>query len=279
MQPQQPMDNQAPAAPASVTDATAPPVVTSAPPDASPVTPKNPNSTQNTLQLGELRDNMVIMNDGSFRAVVACQSINFDLMSARERDGIEYSYQNFLNSLYFPIQIFVRSQRVDIAPYIDKLEKIRNEQDNMLLGILMDDYIGFIDALSREANIMDKSFFVIVPYYTTGDINSAVHNSKNLLSNLFKPQKQMRIKIDSGAYDKAKEEIGNRINAVIDGLSQVGIRAVQLKTKELGALYYNIYNPDTAVREPLADFRNYTNTAVNKGQGQAPTPSLDGGVN
>ncbi|OYW43239.1 hypothetical protein B7Z28_00970, partial [Candidatus Saccharibacteria bacterium 32-45-3] len=78
--------------------------------------PKNPNSTQSSLQLSEVRDGMVIMNDGSFRSVVACKSINFDLMSDREREGIEYSYQNFLNSLNFPVQILIRSQRVDIGP-------------------------------------------------------------------------------------------------------------------------------------------------------------------
>ena len=78
--------------------------------------PTNPNTTQNSLLFGELRDNMVIMNDGSFRAVIACKSINFDLMGSKEREGIEYSYQNFLNSLTFPLQILIRSQRVDIGP-------------------------------------------------------------------------------------------------------------------------------------------------------------------
>lgn len=245
-------------------------------PAAAPVTPKNPNSTQNSLLLSELRDGMVVMSDGSFRAVIACQSINFDLMSSRERDGIEYSYQNFLNSLYFPVQIFVRSQKVDIAPYIDNLEKIRVAQDNMLLGVLMDDYIGFIDALSQEANIMDKSFFIIVPYFTGGDINSAVNNSKNLLGNLFSPQKQMHIKVASDVYEKAKDEIQNRVNSVIDGLSQVGVRAVRLDTRELGELYYNVYNPDTAVREPMGDFRNFTGTFVEKGEGQAPLNNMSG---
>ncbi|MNQ51392.1 hypothetical protein D3C85_653710 [compost metagenome] len=123
------------------------------------------NTTQNSLLISEIRDGMVVMNDGSFRAVVACQSINFDLMSSREREGVEFSYQNFLNSLYFPIQIFVRSQRVDIGPYIDRLVSIRKAQDNMLLNVLMDDYINFIDVLSQEANIMDKSFFIVVPYF------------------------------------------------------------------------------------------------------------------
>src|SRR6478672_6932998 len=94
----------------------------------------NPNSTQNALQISEIRDGIVIMNDGSFRAVVMCKSINFDLMSPQEREAVEFSYQGFLNSLYFPIQIFVRSQKVDLRPYLERMDKIRTEQDNMLLG-------------------------------------------------------------------------------------------------------------------------------------------------
>ena len=77
--------------------------------------------------------------------------------------GSKFSYQNFLNSLYFPVQILIRSRRVDIGPYLDRLAEIRRNQDNMLLNVLMDDYMDFIDALAQEANIMDKSFYVVVP--------------------------------------------------------------------------------------------------------------------
>ena len=240
--------------------------------------PVNPNTTQNTLQISEIRENMVIMRDGSFRAVVACKSINFDLMSSREREGVEYSYQNFLNSLYFPVQIFIRSQRVDIGPYIDRLSTMRRNQDNMLLGVLMDDYINFIDALSQEANIMDKSFFIVTPFYPSGDLGDLRDQAKGFFGKLFAKQSNEPIKIDEAAYSKAKEEIGNRVNSVMSGLFQLGVKSVQLNTKELGELYYNIYNPDTAVREPLGDFDNVTSTYVTKGQGEAPRPKLNGEV-
>lgn len=243
--------------------------------DTTTKTVKNPNSAQNSLLLSEIRDGMAIMNDGSFRAVVTCQSINFDLMSDREREGVEYSYQSFLNSLYFPIQIFVRSQRVDIAPYIDRLAKIRRDQDNMLLGVLMEDYINFIDMLSEETNIMDKSFFIVIPYYPSGDMSSALNVSKNLLSGLFRPQAQTNIKIDKTTYDKAKEEMQNRVSAVTSGLFQMGVKSVRLQTKELAALFYNVYNPDVAVRQPLGDFENIVGTYVKKGDGQAHQPHLD----
>ncbi|AHB42182.1 hypothetical protein RAAC3_TM7C00001G0320 [Candidatus Saccharibacteria bacterium RAAC3_TM7_1] len=234
---------------------------------AAPAKPKpNPNTTQNTLLISEIRESMVIMRDGSFRAVIACKSINFDLMSSKEREGVEYSYQNFLNSLYFPAQVFIRSQRVDIGPYIDRLATLRRNQDNMLLGVLMDDYINFIDVLSQEANIMDKSFFIIVPFYPGGDLSDLRDQAKGFFGKLFAKQSTEPVKIDQAAYDKAKDEIKNRVDAVMSGLFQLGVKSVQLNTKELGELYYNIYNPDTAVRQPLSDFDNVTSTYVTKGR-------------
>lgn len=238
-------------------------------------TPKNANSTQSTLQLSELRDGMVIMVDGSFRAVIACKSINFDLMSDREREGVEYSYQNFLNSLNFPVQILVRSQRVDIGPYIEKLVNVRRSQDNMLLGVLMDDYINFIDALAEEANIMEKSFYITVPYFPGGDAANLIEQGKGFFGKLFaKPQNNIT-HIDAAMYQKAKDEIKNRVDTVISGLYQIGVQSVQLDTKALGELYYNYYNPDTAVRQPLGNFDTIATTFVKK----APTaPPPTGGI-
>lgn len=236
---------------------------------------RNPNSTQNTLQLNEIRDGMAIMGDGSMRAAVACRSINFDLMSSREREGVEYSYQNFLNSLYFPIQILVRSQRVDIAPYLEKLAKLRRDQDNMLLGVLMDDYINFIDAIAEETNIMDKQFYIIMPYYPAGDLGSSVNSTKNLFAGLFGAQKQSLVHIEETAYQKAKDEMQNRVMTVVNGLSQIGVQSARLDTKQFSELFYNFYNPDTAVREPLGNFDPMPAVAIRKGTGEAPQPHLE----
>jgi type IV secretory pathway VirB4 component len=250
------------------------PVAPTSQPQKAPV---SQNTTQNSLLISEIRDGIVIMSDSSFRAVIACKSINFDLMSSREREGVEFSYQNFLNALYFPIQIFIRSQRVDIGPYIDRLATIRRAQDNMLLNVLMDDYINFIDILSQEANIMDKSFFIVVPFFPEGDLNSLKEQGKGFFGKIFAQPKTTATKIDKAAYDKAKDEIKNRVDSITSGLFQLGVKSVQLNTKELGELYYNMYNPDTAVREPLGDFESVTSTYVKKGDGEAPRPHLQEG--
>ena len=257
----QPTTNQPPAAPTQQPVST----VAAAPESATAPVVENPLSTQATLLFSELRDSLVIMKDGSFRAVVACQSINFDLMSETEREGVEYSYQNFLNSLNFTIQILIRSQKVDIGPYIERLSEMRRNNDNMLLGILMDDYLQFINVLAEEANIMDKSFFIVIPYYGSADMERTVEQTKNFFKAMSKNKGAIVTRINRDVYNKAIEELNNRVDAVISGLFQIGIQSVRLNTKELSELFYNFNNPDTAVREPLVDFSQLATTYVKKG--------------
>lgn len=235
---------------------------------SAPQTPRqeDPSTTQSTLLISELRDSMVIMKDGSFRAVIACKSINFDLMSEQEREGVEFAYQSFLNSLNFTTQILIRSQRIDIGPYIDRLIELRKNTDNMLLSRLMDNYIEFIDILSQEANIMDKSFFIILPYYTSKEAEKSMEESKNFFKTFSRNKTPAVSRINRDTYDKAITEVNNRVETVVSGLFQLGIHAVRLNTKELAQLYYNFNNPDTAVREPLGDFNKVAHLYVRKAE-------------
>lgn len=234
----------------------------------------NPNSTQNTLLINEIRDGVVIMSDGSYRSVVMLKSINFDLMSPSEREGVEYGYQGFLNSLYFPIQIFVRSQKVDIGPYIQKLDKIRSEHDNMLLAMLMDDYINFMADLASQTNIMDKKFYVVIPFFPSVDTQKAVQAGKSIFTNIF-GQKDQNVTINEADLEAAKTELRNRVQAVLNGLMQCGVQGLPLDTQELIELYYDAYNPDTATRQQLKNFNDLTAPVITKGQGQAYQPNLD----
>jgi hypothetical protein len=231
------------------------------------------DSAQNSLLISEIRENMVILNDGSFRAVIACESINYDLMSSEERDGIEFQYQGLLDTLNFPIQILVQSRRIDIKPYLEKLEAIRAKQENMLLGVMMDDYLDFIFDISQQANIMRKDFFVVIPYTIGGDASSDVNNIKNMTDSLVSTvEKKQRIKIDAKSYDTAKDEIKNRVTMVLSGLMNIGVRAGQLPTKALSELYYNFYNPDTALNEPIIDIAAHSGALyIKKGEGEAPS--------
>lgn len=233
----------------------------------------NPHSTQNSLQIAAIRDGIVILKDGSFRSVVLAKSINFDLMSPQERDAVEFAYMGFLNSLYFDIQILIRSRKIDMQPYLDKLSKISSEMDNMLLSMLMEDYIYFIDDLVQQTNIMSKEFYLVVPYSADLDAGKALKASKGLLSGLF-GNKNGIVTIDEQSLEKAKTELKNRVQNVVSGLLQMGVQSMPLDTQELIELYYNTYNPDTATRQTLTQNTQLTVPMVTKGEGHAVQPSM-----
>jgi hypothetical protein len=234
----------------------------------------NPNSTQNTLLISEIRDGIVIMNDGSFRGVIMLKSINFDLMSPQERDGVEYGYQGFLNSLYFPVQIFVSSIKVDLGLYLQKLDKIRSEHDNMLLSLLMEDYISYMAGLAEQTNIMDKKFYLVIPFFPTADAQKVVQASKGFLEAII-GKKEQKVVINEADLEAAKTELRDRSQAVLSGLMQCGIQGLPLDTNELIELYYDAYNPDTATRQQLKNFDDLTAPIVTKGQGNAYQPNLE----
>ena len=240
--------------------------------------PTNPNSTQNSLQIAAIRDGIVIMRDGSFRAVVMAKSINFDLMSPAEQEAVEYAYQGFLNSLYFDIQIFMRSRKIDMTPYLEKLNKKRHEVDNMLLGMLMEDYMYFIDDLVQQTNIMSKQFYIVIPYFSELKAGQAVKSSAGLLGGLLGGGNKNKVSIDETLLEKAKTELKNRVQSIMNGLLQMGVQSMPLDTQELIELYYNAYNPDTATRQTLNNMNDLNVPITTKGTGQAPKPNIGGAL-
>lgn len=234
----------------------------------------NTESTQNSLLISEVRDGIVIMNDGTFRAVIMCKSINFDLMSPQEREAVEFSFQGFLNSLYFPIQIFIRSQKVDLRPYLQKLDAVRTQQDNMLLALLMEDYIAFLSDISQQTNIMDKRFYVVIQYPDPDEnLKSALKQSTGFFSgiaSLVSPNNTSQVTIDEKVLENAKTELRNRVQAAMQGLQQCGVQSLPLDTQELIEMYYDAYNPDTATRQHLKNFNDVATPVITKATGEAP---------
>ncbi len=126
--------------------------------------PEKDSSTQRYLPFSEIRDNMLIMKDGSSRMILKIHALNFNLKSTEEQDAILISYQRFLNTLNFPIQIIIRSLRVDIETYINKLKNIALNQENSLLQEQTYKYVDFLTTLIDLAQIMRKDFYIVVPF-------------------------------------------------------------------------------------------------------------------
>jgi type IV secretory pathway VirB4 component len=230
-------------------------------------------STQSTLLISEIKDGVVVMRDGSLRGVILGSAINFDLMNQSEQEAVEYAYQGFLNSLHFPVQIVINSQHIDLTSYMEKLAALRGEQPNEMLGALMDDYIANLKALLEDVNIMDKQFYVVVPFFPP-----LVEQRKiNLLEGIkaaFEPAPVITVSEEN--FHKYKQELSQRMSLVASGMSQMGIRAISLGSQELVDLYYGWYNPDVASSQKLIDVNQLATPVVQKGEGSAPRGPLPG---
>lgn len=198
-------------------------------------------STQAYLDFAEIRDDLIVMRDGSLRIILAVSSINFELKSEEEQRAIIAQFQSFLNALAFPIQILVQSKRLDLAPYLAKLRERLASEANDLLRVQIADYIEFIRRLVSFVNVMEKRFYLVVPYHPP-------LISPGRLASL--GAKQIR-KLSPQDFANYKEELRERASLIAGGLGATGLRAVQLGTAELVEFLYTLYNPGTASRQEV----------------------------
>lgn len=195
-----------------------------------------PNATQQFVPVKEIRNGVVILKDGSYRGVLICSSINFGLKSADEQRAITVGFQNFLNTLDFPIQIVVNSRRMDLRPYLALLSGKDAEQKTELMRIQLREYIEFIRSFTDQANIMTKSFYVVVSYVPHLTTASAV--------GFFKPKtKSAKTAATETSFEEDRMQLEQRLTLVASGLSGTGVRAVPLGTEEVIELLYRSFNP------------------------------------
>lgn len=195
-------------------------------------------STQDFVPVSEVRDGVVVLKDGSLRAVLLASSINFALKSEDEQTAFIVQFQNFLNSLDFSCQIFVQSRMLDIRPYIATLEAAYKEQLDDLMRIQIREYIEFIKSFTEAANIMTKNFFVVVPYSSGTSITSAKGVSKILPFG-----GKQSAEDENRGFEEQVSQLEQRISIVQQGLVRTGVRTVQLGTEEAIELLYKMFNP------------------------------------
>lgn len=196
-------------------------------------------ATQDFVPIKEVRDGVVLLKDNSMRAVLLASSLNFSLKSEDERKGIIYQFQDFLNSLDFPLQIFIQSRKLDIRPYIALLEGRYKEQMNDLMKIQTQEYIEFIKNFTESTNIMTKSFFVVVPY-TPALIQGKGINPSSLFG---KKDTDEDVKKRMENFEENRTQLDQRMAIVEQGLVRCGIRVARLGTEEVVELFYKIFNP------------------------------------
>lgn len=212
--------------------------------------------TQAFLELDEIRDDTIIMRDGSLRAILTVSSTNFDLKNTDEQNALIYGYQRFLNSLDHHVQVLVQSRKIVIADYIDKLKTIMEQQTNELLRIQTTEYIEFINRLVESANIMSKNFYVIIPYELS--INPA---SAGFFGKLFGRNKVKEVANREQKFLDYRKQLDERAGSVQSSLSSIGLRVIRLNTDQLIELVYNSYN---FAAGPTIDASQLANITITK---------------
>ena len=205
-------------------------------------------STQQYLDIAEIKDDVVIMKDGTLRAVLLVSSINFALKSEDEQNAVINSYVMFLNNLDSMLEIVIQSRELDIDNYLNYLKEKEKQQINKLLKIQTAEYIEYIKELTAMGKIMNKRFYVVVPYNPLTDKHKGFFT---LLGESLKPATFIKLKDKS--FARYKEMLNRRLDSVIGGLESMGVSVARLDTQSLIELYYKTYNPETAKNQSLVD--------------------------
>lgn len=203
-------------------------------------------SAQKYLEIAEIKDGLVIMKNGSMKAILMVSSINFALKSIDEQDAIIYHYQSFLNSLDFSVQIVINSRQLNLDNYLQVLKDQEKKQMNELLRMQTSSYIEYIQGLVKMANIVSKTFYIVVPF-------SVSESKGGALSVLKGSGSSAKLMSSRATFEKYKDQLFQRVDHVIENLSGTGLRMTMLSTQELIELYYNLYNPEISEKKGLAD--------------------------
>lgn len=202
-------------------------------------------TTQQHLDIYDISQNLIILKNSGVRLVLAATAVNFNLLSEVEQDAIIAAYSGLLNSLSFPVQIIIRSKRMDISFYLERLKEAEKEQTNRLLKKRIGSYRNYVEQLISKNDVLDKSFYIVIPYQ-----EQFLTSSENALKKLFSRQKKIVLNKDA-LLKKAEVRLEPKKEHLIKQLNKLGVRARQLTTRELIELFYDIYNPDLARKQRL----------------------------
>jgi len=211
-----------------------------------------PNAaTQTHLRIAEIKDDVVILKNGAVRAVLECGSLNFNLKSEHEQEAIISSYRAFLNTINFPVQIVIDSKKVDLDDYIQDLKKRAENQTNELLKNQTLEYADYISRLLDYVDIMDKKFYIVVPFetFTSKKVSIFTKFMDRIRQGQTKSDFVSRLK----QFDKLSKGLEGRVETVSNSLKNCGLEIKRLNNRELIEYFYEAYNPEIARFESLKD--------------------------
>lgn len=198
-------------------------------------------STQDELEVRDIRDDLIITKSGSVAMVIQTSAINFDLLAEYEQDNKIYAFAGLLNALNFPIQILIRTKRIDITSYVDYLKSQSKREISDGLRKQLEIYTQFVQNLIIQNDVLDKNFFIVLPFnpgISISEIGLLGIKKKNEEEDTYK---QMAI---DQLLEKSKIFLYPKRDFVLKQLSRMGLVGHQLNNTELLSEFYTIYNPE-----------------------------------
>jgi hypothetical protein len=196
------------------------------------------SSTQDFLEIDQIREGLLVMKNKSLRAVMMVSSLNFALKSDDEQSAIISQFQEFLNSLDFTCQIVVQSRKLNITGYLDKIKDLVTKQENELLRSQTQAYHDFVQNLVSAGTIMSKSFYVVIPFTLLEA--EAKTSPLDILKSAKIPS------LTEEAFQRCKSQLWQRMEFVALGLRRCGLQAIPLTTPELIELFWSLHHPQQA---------------------------------
>lgn len=222
------------------------------------------STTQEHLDILEVKNNLVILKNGTSCAVLETTAVNFDLLSEIEQDAIIAAFSMLLNSITFPIQITLRSKRLDISKYIEKVYNVETKITDPLLKRQAESYRKFVQEVIKQNEVLSKQFYVVIPMLQSTFAFEPGSGPFDWVLKLFGTHTK-RVDVDiEKTIKEAETNLAPKIAHIIGEFNRLGIRTKQLTTQEIVELYFDIYNPSTIhgqrIRTQIAD---YTTAIVN----------------
>ena len=216
------------------------------------------NTTQEHLDIHEIKDDLVILKNGSVCAVVKTTAVNFDLLSEIEQDAIIAAFSMLLNSITFQIQIVIRSKKLDITKYIEKVRLVESKISDPLLKHQAESYRKFVQDVIKTNDVLAKEFYVVVP---NNNYNPAQPGSGpfDWFAKLLGVQNKRSTFNQEQLLKDSIVEIEPKLDHVIREFNRIGIKTKRLETQDLVELYFDIYNPTDQhgqrIRTNISDYK------------------------
>lgn len=209
-----------------------------------------PASTQDHLDIEDIREGVVLLKNNAASAIVQTTAVNFDLLSEIEQDAMIAGYSQFLNSLTFSLQVLIRSRKLDISDYVQKLEAAAETQANPYLKEQINLYKTYVAELISKNDVLDKKFYLVIPYQELS-FRPQPSFLDAVLVFLGLPAKT-RPRVNRRALlERARIQLDPKVDQIMKQLSRLGLKARRLNTQELVELFYDIYNPNIAQENRL----------------------------